>query len=234
MYRRELPRVFELHDLIQPSSSPEAYFQNFEQSLTAIPQKLKLFRDIERDLQGLDTKAWTFLKSEVAPLLAAKDPKRGWQSLFDKLNQAKAFNYLTNAGYTNVRFVPPSAVKGQQTPDLQADGVLCEVKTVNVSEKEALRRFSGAVGTITDHLDEGFFSKLSSDLWKAKAQMAAYGTDPGAKHIAYVIVNFDDNLHEYADRYQVQIDRYIAGDPVSGLQVVVFDIKPPFYTAMSG
>jgi hypothetical protein len=29
------------------------------------------------------------------------------------------------------------------------------------------------------------------------------------------------------------IDQYIAGDPVPGLEVVVFDIKPPFYTAMS-
>jgi hypothetical protein len=30
MYRRELPRVFELHDLVMPSSSPDAYFRSFE------------------------------------------------------------------------------------------------------------------------------------------------------------------------------------------------------------
>jgi hypothetical protein len=233
VYRKELPLVFELHDLVQPSSSLDAYFQNFEPSLSAIPQKLKLFRDIETDLQGLDAEAWVFLKGEVAPLLAAKDPMRGWQSLFDKLNQAKAFNYLKKAGYRNVRFVSPSAVKGQQTPDLEADGALCEVKTVNVSKIEADRRATGGVGMIADHLEEGFFNKLSSDLRKAKAQMVAYDTSASTKHIAYVIVNFDDNLHEYADRYQVQIDRYVAGDPVPGLQVLVFDIKPPFYTAMS-
>ena len=233
MYRKELPRVFELHDLAQPSSSPGAYFQNFEKSLSAIRPKLKQFRDIEQDLQGLDASAWAFLKSEVAPLLAAKDPKRGWQSLFDKLNQAKAFNYLKSAGYSNVRFVPPSPVKGQQAPDLKADGVLCEVKTVNASEVEAHRRFSGGVGTVTDSLDKGFFNKLTSDLRKAKAQMAAHSTGHDVKHIAYIIVNFDDRLHEYADRYQVQLGKYIADDPVPGLEVVVFDIKPPFYTAMS-
>jgi hypothetical protein len=233
VYRKELPRVFELHDLVQPSSSPHAYFQNFEKSLSERPQKLKQFRDIERDLQGLDTDARTFLKSEIKPLLAAKHPARGWQSLFDKLNQAKAFNYLKAARYRNVRFVRPSTVKGRKTPDLEADGVLCEVKTVNVSEIEADRRATGGAGTVTDHLEKGFFNKLSSDLRKAKAQMTAYSTGPDTKHIAYVIVNFDDNLHEYADRYQVQIDRYIAGDPVPGLQVVVFDVKPPFYTAMS-
>jgi hypothetical protein len=233
VYRKELPRVFELHDLVQPSSSPEAYFPDFEKSLSEIRPKLKQFRDIEHDLRGLDAEAWAFLKSEVAPLLASKDPKRGWQSLFDKLNQAKAFNYLKNAGYANVRFVPPSSAKRQQTPDLEADGVLCEVKTVNVCEVEARRRFSGGVGTVTDSLDEGFFKKLTSDLRKAKAQMAAHGTGHDVKHIAYVIVNFDDHLHEYADRYQVQIDKYVAGDPVPGLEVVAFDIKPRFYTAMS-
>jgi hypothetical protein len=230
VYLQELPRIFELHDLVASSPSPDAYFRNFEESLSAIPQKLYQFRDIERDLRGLDANAWTFLKSEVAPLLAVRDAKRGWQSLFDKLNQAKAYNYLKAAGYSNIRFVPPSAVRGQQTPDLQADGVLCEVKTINMSEIEADRRHSGGVGTSTDSLDEGFFRKLSADLRKAKGQMEAYGTDGGTKLIAYVIVNFDDHLHEYADSYQPQIDQYIAGDPVPGLKVV-FDIKPPFYTA---
>lgn len=233
MYRRELPRVFELHDLVMPSSSPDAYFRNFEKSLSEIRQKLKQFRDLEADLQGLDTEAWAFLKSEVAPLLRVRHPTRGWQFLFDKLNQAKAYNYLKSAGYPNVRFIPPSAVPGQQTPDLEADGVLCEVKTINASDAEANRRHSGGVGSVTDQLDEGFFRKLSSDLKKAKAQMVSYDGSVGSKQIVYIIANFDDSLHEYADRYQRQIGSYVAADPVPGLQLVVFDVKPPFYTAMA-
>jgi hypothetical protein len=232
MYRREFTRVFELHDLVMPSSSPGPYFRNFEQSLSEIRQKLKQFRDVEADLQGLDAEAWAFLKSEVAPLLKAKHPTRGWQFLFDKLNQAKAYNYLKGEGYPNVRFIPPSAVPGQQTPDLEADGVLCEVKTINVSDAEANRRHSGGVGSVADQLDEGFFRKLSSDLKKAKAQMVSYDGGVGSKHIVYIIANFDDSLHEYADRYQRQIDHYVAGDVVPGLQLVIFDVKPPFYTAM--
>jgi hypothetical protein len=114
---------------------------------------------------------------------------------------------------------------------LEADGVLCEVKTINASDVEADRRHSGNVGTVTDRLHEGFFSKLSSDLRKAKAQMVSYDASGNSKHIVYVITNFDDHLHEYADRYQHQIDNFIASDPVPGLQVIVFDIKPPFYTA---
>ncbi|MDH6262193.1 hypothetical protein M2427_006142 [Bradyrhizobium sp. BR13661] len=221
VHRKTLPRIFELYDLITTPRPPSAYFQNFEQSLLEIPQKLKQFRDIERDLQGLDADGWAFLKSEVAPLLVARDPKRGWQALFDKLNQAKAFNHLKEAGYQNIRFVPPSAVRGQQTPDLQADGALCEVKTINISEVEADRRDGGGVGTSTDCLDEGFFRKLSSDLRKARDQMAAYGAGGCTKYIAYVIVNFDDSLHEYADRYRRQIDQFIASDPVPGLKVAL-------------
>ncbi len=231
MYRRELPRIFELHDLIMPSSSPDAYFRNFEKSVSEIRQKLKQFWGIEGDLQGLDADAWIFLKSEVAPLLRVRHSTRGWQALFDKLNQAKAFNYLKSAAYRNVRFIPPSAVKGQQRPDLEADGVLCEVKTINASDVEADRRDSGGVGNVTGRLDEGFFRKLSSDLKKAKAQMVSYDASGNSKHIAYVIIDFDDHLHEYADRYQHQIDNFIAGDPVPGLKVIVFDIKPPFHTA---
>jgi hypothetical protein len=64
-------------------------------------------------------------------LLTVRDAKRGWQPLFDKLNQAKAFNYLRWIGWVNVEFIPPSTETGQQTPDLRAESgsnkVLCEV-----------------------------------------------------------------------------------------------------------
>ena len=93
MYRKELPRVFELHDLIQNPRPPDAYFRDFEKSLAEVPQKLKQFRDIETELQGLDPAAWNDLKAEAAEVLAVRDGKRGWQGLFDILNHAKAYNY---------------------------------------------------------------------------------------------------------------------------------------------
>lgn len=92
MFRKELPRIYELRDLLPDPVPLGAYFQNLEESLARIPQKLKQFRDIERDLEGLDPEAWEALKSDLKPLLAAKHPTRGWQSLFDKLNEAKAYN----------------------------------------------------------------------------------------------------------------------------------------------
>jgi hypothetical protein len=120
MFRSELPRIYELRDLLPDPVPPGAYFRNLDQSLAEIPQKLKQFRDIERDLEGLDLEAWVSLRSELKPLLTTRDPTRGWQALFDKLNEAKAYNYLRKAGYHGVRFIPRSKVKGQRTPDLSA------------------------------------------------------------------------------------------------------------------
>jgi hypothetical protein len=237
MYREQLPRIYELHDLIPVPPPPDAYFRNLDASLAEIPQKLKQYRDIEQELSDLDPTAWKFLKAEVAPLLAARADRRGWQALFDVLNQAKGYNYLKGLGYVDVRFIPRARVRGQRTPDLEAytgaNKALCEVKTINISEIEATRRHSGGVGSVEDQLSDGFFNKLSHDLVEARTQMAAYDPSPTIKRIAFVIVNFDDGSHEYLDRYLPQIDGFIKlRNPVPEIEVK-FDIKEAFYTAMS-
>jgi hypothetical protein len=77
----------------------------------------------------------------------------------------------------------------------------------------------------------GFFTKLDSDLRKAKSQMDAFSSNPAVKRIVYVIINFDDGLHEYSDRYQSQIDAFLKShNPVPEIEVRL-DIKPPFYGA---
>lgn len=237
MYRRQLPRIYELRDLIPMPRPSDAYFSNLDESLAENPRKLKQYRDIENDLRGLDPAAWAFLKSELRPLISTRDAERGWQPLFDKLNQAKAYNYLKSLGYKAVAFITPASAPGQRTPDLQASTdsatALCEVKTINISEVEATRRHTGGVGSSGEPLSAGFFNKLASDLIEAKKQMDAYDGSQGTKQVAYVIVNFDDHLHEYSDTYRTQIDDFMkAKNPAPGLDVF-FDIKPPFYTAMS-
>jgi hypothetical protein len=177
---------------------------------------------------------WAHLKAEIAPLLTAKHETRGWQQIFDKLNQAKAFNYLTSIGCTSIHFIPVSHVEGQQTPDLgaaeQTRKVLCEVKTINISENETCRRHKCGVGTVTDRLEDKFFDKLASSLAQAEKQMLAYDPDSAIKKIAYVVVNFDHSLHEYADRYRDQINQFVMGYAPHELEIV-FDISPAFYSA---
>jgi hypothetical protein len=185
--RQQLPRVYELRDLLPNPPPPGAYFADFDRSLADIPQKLKQFRDIERDLQGLDQPAWGALKTELAPLMAVRDPKRGWRPLFDILDHAKAYNYLKRIGYTHVEFIPRATVKGQATPDLRgaspSGAALCEVKTINVSEDEATRRSVAGVGRVALELGTGFFNKLSALLTQARKQMQAYDPSPNVERI---------------------------------------------------
>jgi hypothetical protein len=54
MYRNELTRVYELRDMAQTPPLPEAYFHDFDNKLRDSRVRLKHFRDIETELQGLD------------------------------------------------------------------------------------------------------------------------------------------------------------------------------------
>jgi hypothetical protein len=234
MYRNELPRVYELRDMAQSPPSPKAYFHDFDNKLQDDRIRLKHFRDIEAELEGLDAAAWNHLKMQLSPLLSVRAEGRGWQPLFDKLNEAKGYGHLVSVGCTNVAFVPVSPVKGKRTPDLQGElsgtKVLCEVKTINISKVEATRRATGAAGTITLQLPEGFFNKLKSDLEAANAQMIAYDSGESVRRIVYIVVNFDDNLSQYADDYSAQINSFIAANFVSGSEIVRH-IKPRYYSA---
>ena len=60
--------------------------------------------------------------------------------------------------------------------------------------------------------------------------MAAYDADNSMRKIVYIIVNFDDSLHEYRDDYSAQIDLFIAANPTPEIETV-FHIKPRFYSA---
>jgi hypothetical protein len=110
--------------------------------------------------------------------------------------------------------------------------VLCEVKTINISEIEATRRTRGGVGSTEAQASDGFFKKLTADLRNAKKQMDVYAGSSDARKIVYIVVNFDDSLHQYADDYKAQIAAFLSTNQSPELEVQ-FDIKPPYYTAMS-
>jgi hypothetical protein len=230
-----LPRIDDLRSLVENPASPDVFFQNFKQTFNDEPTKKRQFTDLEHELQGLDPIAWKYLKKDVAPLLQKKHPTRGWLLLFDKLNHAKAYNHLAKVGCIAIRFIPESSVSGQKTPDLEAQlgptKVLCEVKTINISEIEATRRTYGGRSTQAQ-VSDGFFNKLISDLQRAKKQMDTSSQVQITKKIAYIVVNFDDVLHQYAEDYKEQIDAFVAANQIPELEVL-FDIKPAYYTAMS-
>jgi predicted transcriptional regulator of viral defense system len=87
------------------------------------------------------------------------------------------------------------------------------------------------VGTTSLHLAKGFFDKLAKDIKKASSQLLAFDNGAAARRIVYVVFNFDDRLHEYADEYQRQIKAYIASASLLHAEVVL-DVKPPFHSAV--
>jgi hypothetical protein len=60
--------------------------------------------------------------------------------------------------------------------------------------------------------------------------MATYDADNSVRRIVYIIVNFDDNRHQYADDYFAQINSFITAKSMLQIEVV-FHIKPPYYSA---
>jgi hypothetical protein len=230
----ELRRISQLRDYSIKLNSPKAYFRADDDKLSN-PHKRKFFVALERELQGLDAEAWEFLKGEALPRLKAQHSKRGWQQLFDTLNEAKGYNYLVRIGCKEIKFVPRAKMDNVQTPDLRgflgSTTVLREVKTINVSEDETNRFATGGVGATRLYLEKEFFKKVSSVIHTAASQLLAVDKDLTSRRILYVVFNFDDRLHEYADEYHKQIEAFIAGASLPDVEVVL-EVKPPFHSAV--
>lgn len=242
MFRQEMPRVYELQDLISDRSAPCAYFRDFDASIGNEPEKLKTWLARERIFQTLDPASWQFLKNEASPYLTKRNTKgRGHQQLISILNQAWAYTYLVDEGCLRTAFIPPMRKpvrkKGLETPDIEGElkerRVLCEVKTVSISDDEATRREMGAVGSTLDLLEIGFFNKLTSDLLKAKSQIESYDGSTGIRRIAFIVLNFDDWLGEYKADYFQQIDQHLAANPISGIDIVFYNQRTPFHFPIS-
>jgi hypothetical protein len=238
MLRAKLPRLYELKDLGDDPTSANAYFRNFEKHLQDSPHVLQIYLRWERSLQKLDFNAWDFLKDEALPYLTTKQAKkRGWEQLFNILNQARAYAYLKAAGCSSPRFIPRADAQGFETPDIEAAlgsaRLLCEVKSVNISEDEVRARTEFTVRSIAIRLDRGFFGKLQSDIDKAKSQMCAYDRYGTAARLVYINVRFDDFLAQCKEDYFRQIDRYLSDHPVAGARLIFNNDHTAFYKPLS-
>jgi hypothetical protein len=172
----DFPRLSELQVISVRLNSPDAYFQVADTKFTD-PLKRTYFLRIEDDLRGLDADAWDALKGAAAQrLIRTKD--RGWQPLFDTLNEAKAYNHLVYIGCMCIKFIPRSKKQGVRTPDLQAISgavvAFCEVKTINMSADEIERLRSGGVGTTLLEVEDGLLDKITSALHNADDQMRKF------------------------------------------------------------
>lgn len=224
-----LVRVFELKDTLS-AANPTAYFQNFEESLRENSQKLAAFRKIEDVLSALDADAWNTLRETASAHLArpSTNKGRGWQSLFDVLSEARGYAYLRSLGCSDIRFVGRT---DRPTPDIEAihegSRVLCEVKTINISEDEAGRRrrvYSAtpmASKTPTE-LGAQYLSKLSRTLANAVRQLDAFDPERTARRIVFCVLNCDDWVGDYSPAYFREIDTHLLTHPVEGVELVFY------------
>lgn len=121
-----------------------------------------------------------------------------------------------------MRFIPE--VKNKRTPDIeckkQGKRLLCEVKTVNISDKEIRRRTSSEVfdGSIYCNLNHRFNNKFESDFKDAIDQLFKYSNSeaddlivcPGTALImVYFVINFDDFTGRYRDNYERQLKKLV-------------------------
>ncbi len=215
-FRNQLPRLYELKDLLTDPSHPDSYFRSLEDESC-----LSAYAPWEQQLKALEPKGWEVLKSKASPYLQRRDKKRRGQ-LFDALGEAIAFNYLKESvGCSSVRFIPES---DNPTPDLEGftDGarVLCEVKTINISDAEIGARQGPPVARdITGRLTEEFLCKLDKTVANAKSQLRSFDPTGDAQHLAYVIICPDDWVPDHWNDYLKQIEGHLRNHP-PGIKVV--------------
>jgi hypothetical protein len=223
-FRSQLPRFYELKDLLNDPLHPDAYFHTLDDFLKN-RSGFETFTLWENELRGLDPVAWESLKNKASPYLTRRDKNgRGWQQLFDILCEASAYNYLRESfSSAKVSFIPESDER--KTPDLEGvlgcERVLCEVKTINISDDEvSARREPTVVRNVINQLKEGFFRKLDSDIATAKSQLESYDPEGAAQHLVYIKVCFDDWVGFYKEDYLRQINQHLLKHP-PGVKVVV-------------
>jgi hypothetical protein len=239
MFKKEFPRIYELLDQIEDPKSLNVFWRNFDVNL-----KEYWFREMclpyEKALQTLDFAAWEFLKKEASAYQIIWDEEngRGQQQLINILNQARAYSFLRNEiGCSDIHFIPWSKIQGVSSPDLEGSlgqiKVICEVKTINISNDEvSLRQKRKTVRNKYIPLEEGFFDKLMYDIKVAKNQIEAYDKDKQAIHIVYIILNLDNFWGEHKEKHYQEIDNYLGYNEniIHGIKIV-FHNQPMGYPA---
>jgi hypothetical protein len=149
-------------------------------------------------------------------------------SLFEVLSEARGYAYLHSIGCSDISFVKR---RDGPTPDIEArsDGrsVLCEVKTINISDDEAGRRrraYSGTpvAGRTPTELGTKYLAKLSKTLANAVRQLDAFDPNRTARRIVFCVLHFDDWIGDYYPAYFREIDEHLLKHPVEGAELVFF------------
>jgi hypothetical protein len=219
----ELGRVRELLAAAEDARKPASYARSFENALAANAIDRRVLTEYERDLAILDAEFWQGLKAGAIKRLL-RNTQKSWEPLFDILSEAKAYAYLAALGCTGIQMIPRSY--DFKTPDLRAELngalVLCEVKTINMSDDERTVPVAESSSPPRRRLSEKFLKgKLTWTLRAAKAQLDAFPAAT-ARKLVYLIFTPDESWNDYADDYAAQLRAFLKGLPLGDVEVEIF------------
>ena len=221
-------KYIRLNELVSlhPPDDKSSRFYNFWETFYEIPERVQAFLLIENELSALDDISWRFLKEEAKTLCVKLDERRGWNQLFEKLNEAKGFCFLKLMGCTDIRFIPRETKSNIETPDLvgwnKTSQVLCEVKTINISDCLVSARINISVMSAQNKLTAGLTNKLKSTITKAASQLNSYSKLPDTKKYMFLVISYDDDL-DYRNELNTQTrNLFNTMNPV-GIDLVIFN-----------
>lgn len=189
--------------------------------------KRMFLEDVESFLNPLDERAWHALRQRIIPYLKRKDGKRGWPQFLEKINEARGYGHLISLGCENVEFIEEVNEKGIETPDLKGTLgrrlVLCEVKTVNISDAEVDDRLSKKLKLYDGNsapFTLKFMEKITATVQKAINQLNAFSSEGVPRKIVYLVVHVDDApYNENEHHYSQQLANYLSANNFMGYKI---------------
>lgn len=221
-----LERIRELLAAAEDARKPASYARNFEKAFGASAGRQRILANYEQDLWALDAQTWRALTASAAKRLM-RNKGKDWEPLFDMLSEAKGYAYLKALGCTDIQMIPTSY--DYKTPDLRAtlsgSLVLCEVKTINMSDDARTVRDVDPDSPAGGYLTEEFLrGKLTWTLRAAKAQLDAFAL-PAVRKLIYLVFTPDESLDGYADDYAPQLKRFLKTLSMGGVEVEIFQFS---------
>ncbi len=203
-WQDEYPRLFDLFEASEQCDK-DNYF-SLMSNLTTRIYGAETYRKWEGILSQLDSIAFNCLVQKAKRAVSIRNDARGWEQLFNSLNEAKGYLYLKEKGYQSIVFVKETT---ESTPDLYAKSdnksALLEVKTIRKSDVDIPR---DRVWQGVDIIPEGLKNKINNDFNKAIEQFNCFGRKVDLS-ICYFIVSLDlaldmnqsnrDRLAEYIE-----------------------------------
>jgi ribosome-binding factor A len=201
----------------------ETFYKNPESEFSAL--RVQAFSLIEKELSALDADSWSTLKKEVKTL-CVKSGERGWNQLFEKLNEAKGYCFLKSIGCSDIEFI--ATKNNVETPDLigrkNTSQVLCEVKTINVSKGLVDARINLTVMKAKNRLDEGMTKKLELTIFKAASQLNSYSESLDTEKYIYLVITYDDDI-DYRDELNTQTRDLFNTMNLVGINLVIHNVE---------